>query len=405
MARPRNPVPTYANHKASGQARARIRNADGTETDVYLGPYNSPESRAAYARLLAELAGPAGVVTSPAADQRRKGGVLVLEVALAWDRFAEVHYRRADGTPTGEGKEFRYAIQYLTKLYGDTPAAGFGPLALQAVRSAMIADGLCRTRINKQVGRLKRVFKWAASQELVPAAVTAALETVDGLRAGRSAAVESVPVGPVPIADYLATLPHLTPTVRAMCEVLRLTGMRPGEVRLMRPCDVEKATPLWTYRPNQHKNKHRGKVRAVPIGPRAQAVLSVYLDDADGPDSRLFTPAKARTERYAEMRARRKSRVTPSQVNRKKPFAELLKRSRDYFSDHGFAAAVRRAAKKAKVRSWHPNQLRHLYGTEVRGLFGLEAAGAALGHTKLSATEVYAERDWGLAGRVAMEMG
>ena len=38
-------------------------------------------------------------------------------------------------------------------------------------------------------------------------------------------------------------------------------------------------------------------------------------------------------------------------------------------------------------------------------MFGLEHAGAALGHAKMSATEIYAERDAGLALEVAAKIG
>lgn len=51
MARPKNSVPTYRLHTPSGSARCWVNGAW-----VTLGKYNSPESRAEYARILAELA-------------------------------------------------------------------------------------------------------------------------------------------------------------------------------------------------------------------------------------------------------------------------------------------------------------------------------------------------------------
>src|SRR5262249_57610537 len=54
---------------------------------------------------------------------------------------------------------------------------------------------------------------------------------------------------------------------------------------------------------------------------------------------------------------------------------------------------------------WHVNQLRHSHATRVRKEFGLEAAGAVLGHAKLSVTEVYAERDLTVAATVAARIG
>jgi site-specific recombinase XerC len=58
-----------------------------------------------------------------------------------------------------------------------------------------------------------------------------------------------------------------------------------------------------------------------------------------------------------------------------------------------------------KSHRWHPNQLRHGYATKARKLFSLEHAGAALGHAKMSATEIYAERDASLANEVAARIG
>jgi site-specific recombinase XerC len=69
------------------------------------------------------------------------------------------------------------------------------------------------------------------------------------------------------------------------------------------------------------------------------------------------------------------------------------------------AHAVAVAAEKAGAPHWHPYQLRHSYATKVRKFHGLEAAGAALGHTRMSATEVYAERDEQLAVTVAAAIG
>ena len=46
MPRPKNTVPTYKLHKASGQAVMRITLPGGERKSVYLGVYGSPESKA-----------------------------------------------------------------------------------------------------------------------------------------------------------------------------------------------------------------------------------------------------------------------------------------------------------------------------------------------------------------------
>src|SRR5262249_60066482 len=53
-----------------------------------------------------------------------------------------------------------------------------------------------------------------------------------------------------------------------------------------------------------------------------------------------------------------------------------------------------------QVVHWHPNQLRHALGTEVRKQFGLEAAQVVLGHARADVTQVYAEKNLQLALKV-----
>ena len=62
-----------------------------------------------------------------------------------------------------------------------------------------------------------------------------------------------------------------------LVRIHRLTGMRPAEVCQLRPCDIDRTDEVWTYRPESHKNQHRGRDRVVPLGPKAQAVLLKYL--------------------------------------------------------------------------------------------------------------------------------
>ena len=47
----------------------------------------------------------------------------------------------------------------------------------------------------------------------------------------------------------------------------------------------------------------------------------------------------------------------------------------------------------------------HTAATNVRREMGYESAGATLGHTKMSATAIYAERNQGLADEAARRLG
>jgi integrase len=213
-------------------------------------------------------------------DRRRKqatGGASVAELLLAYWQHAQKYYRHPDGRPTTEIANLKPPLRRLRELYADKPAADLDSLALVAVRDGMIQDGLTRKSINKDIDRIKRVFKWAAAQKLVPITTYQQLTTLDGLRRGRSAARESAPVKPVPDCWVNETLPYLHPTVRAMAELQRATGMRPTEVCILRGCDIDMTGKIWTYRPSDHKNSYREHERIVAIGPRGQAALRPHL--------------------------------------------------------------------------------------------------------------------------------
>src|SRR3954468_22299816 len=103
-------LPKYRHYKPKDLAVVRI---DGR--DVYLGRYDSPESREKYRRVLAEwLAGsPVGPPARGAADTDSPS---VNEVILAFWRFAELHYRHTDGSPTEELASFRRTLRPLKEL-------------------------------------------------------------------------------------------------------------------------------------------------------------------------------------------------------------------------------------------------------------------------------------------------
>ncbi len=62
-----------------------------------------------------------------------------------------------------------------------------------------------------------------------------------------------------------------------MVRFQRLTGCRPIEVCLVRPCDVDTSGQVWVFRPESHKTEHHGRDRTICIGPKAQDILRKYL--------------------------------------------------------------------------------------------------------------------------------
>src|SRR5262249_60109588 len=128
------------------------------------------------------------------------------------------------------------------------PARDFDSASLEAIQEELVrGGGLCRTTINARVNRIRRVFRWAVRKRLVPVEVIQSIATVPGLQCGRTAAPEPEGVAPVAAELVNATLPFLPTPVRAMVELQRLTGCRPGEVIAMRAIDLRMTGPVWAY--------------------------------------------------------------------------------------------------------------------------------------------------------------
>jgi integrase len=225
---------------------------------------------------------------------------------------------------------------------------------------------------------------------------------VTGLRKWRSAARESRPVKPVAEAVVDAVRPHVAAQVWAMIELQRRTGMRPGEVCMMRSCDLNTAGPVWEYVPESHKTEHHGKGRTIYLGPRAQEALKPWLKTDLA--AYLFSPKEAMEAKSAGRRRDRKTPLTPSQRARTRK-ARPRRAPGERYDARSYYHAVRYGCRKAGVGNWHPNQLRHNAATHLRREFGLDVARVILGHSSPAVTEVYAEADREKARAVMERVG
>lgn len=414
-------VPKYRLHKSRGLAKVRINGRD-----IYLGPYGSPESHALYKRVVAEwLASNASPVTQPRTDAERSE-LTVNELVFAFLEHAKTYYVR-DGEETGEVQNLRYAVKPMVELYGGLPVVEFGPVALKAVRQVMIDLNWCRSLVNGRVNCIRRVFKWGVENEMIPPSSLHALQAVAGLKRGRCSVRESDPVKPVPDAVVEATCAAAPPTLAAMIRVQRLTGMRPGELVVMRTCDIDTSGKIWRFTPMRHKTEHHGRSRVVYLGPQAQRGLKPFL--RTDVRSFIFSPSDALGQIAEIKRSRRKTRVQPSQVRR----AERAKGRdlRPRYTTGSYARAIAYACDRAfphpelsqlrqsrmseeqlqtlkawrLAHRWSPNQLRHSAATFLRKQFGIEAARVVLGHSSADVTEIYAEQDLSRAAEVMGRVG
>ncbi len=412
-------IPRYCLHKPSGLARVIVEGKH-----VYLGEYDSEKSRQAYAQLICERFGNPLADNPPSAMGDNFPDISINELLVRYLDYAASYYS-LNGERTKEFGAMDDAVVPLRILFSHLPAREFGPLRLKAIQKYLVDEKRrCRTQINKQVERIRRVFGWAVGEELIPATVHEALKRVLSLRRGKTEAHEAPPVKPVDDAVVDATLPFVSPQIAAMIRVQRLSGARPSEIVTMRAIDIDMADDVWLYRPESHKNSWRDRERVIALGPQAQRAIQPLLDRA--PTACLFSPQEAeqwRNEQRALKRnADRKTPIYPCELRarilRKKARASTPKRraKRLHYDVDSYRRAVKYGIKRANdarlkqdkkaelLPSWHPYQLRHTAGTELRRLFGAEAVTLGLGNS-VDLVEVYAERDLDRLRQIARATG
>jgi len=394
MPKLQNRPPSYRHHRRSGQAVVTVHGRD-----VYLGAFGSPESKAAYGRAIADWAARSDEALSPGAMVIPKSDPIIAELVAAFLNHSATYYRRPDGTPTGEHDQMVASVRPLRQLYSRHRVADFTPTCLKSVRDAMIKAELSRGLINSRVNRIRRVFRWGVENELVSPGVLQALAAVAPLKAGRTVAREAPPVRPVPPEHIEAILPFLTRPVRAMVQLQATTGARPGEILVMRPCDITIHDDApWEFRPATHKLSHHGIDRCVFLGPRAQAVLAPFLE-LTAQDAYCFSP------RDAILDLRRRLPGKPASARQRLRMNGYKSAPRHRYTTNSYAGAIRVACKKAGVPHWSPNRIRHFVATKLRAAYGLDAAKTMLGHRNPSTTLIYAEADFDKARSIATVAG
>lgn len=370
--------PIYGLHATSGLARTTVNGKR-----VTLGKYNSPESRATFARIVEEW-------EAAHAERKPRGNseLTVSRLAVLFLQHAEREYVR-DGRPTGETKNFRMALQAMTDQFHGVRVLDFGPKKLKMLQQRLVEDGYAQQTINGITRRIKQVFDWAVSEEMISVNAAQSLKTVHGLRAGKTAARPPQPKPAVPEAAVDAVRPFVTKPVWGMLQFMLFTGCRPAECCSMMWSEIDTRGKVWMYTPKHHKTAHRGKHRVIHVGPQGQQVLNA-LRELSRSDY-VFDPE-----------------VGLQEFIRKQYGADAKVRSTvgACYSKHSLNAAVRKACDRAGIPRWSPGQLRKTRATLARQQGDLETAQQVLGHSSKSTTErFYAAVDLSRAEANALRFG
>jgi len=332
------------------------------------GAYDSVESRESYRQFLAER-----VFGTP--DQQSSPSLSVARLVTQYLDHAREYYQ--NGTRHSEYANLRVTLLWLGVNFGEISADKLGPLTLKKIQTALIKLKHSRGYVNTEVARIRRLYRWAVSEQLVKPDVLSALQSVQPLRAGHSVAQERARRIGVEWDVVCQTLAYCSPQIADMILIQWYTGVRSDSLCLMEGSQLEVDTSPWIWRP-RHKTEHLGVVAEIPIGPRCQRILERHLPAV----GYVFSPRVARSNpRYRE-------NYTSAS------YYQHISRAMDRAASFGHA-----------IPHWFPHQIRHSRARIVEREWGVEGARVALAHASLDATKVYSSRDLELAKSVATDLG
>ncbi len=387
-------LPTQLKHDTYSD-RAYVRWAGEKK---YFGKWGSQQSFEAFAAWLKER------IPNPPRVAVPQDKITVVDCIARYLVHAEAYYS-VNGEPSQEFVNVKAALDAVLKsVTVDTRAIDYGPKRLKDLQRSLAAAVVtprkkksatteiapqppklkyARTTINAMVNRIRRAFRWCASEELIPIELVTALESVPGLPKGRQMARESEPVTSVSFHVVADTLPYLSPTVAAMVQLQALGGMRPQDICGMTTGAIDTSGDIWLYRPAHHKGSHRDQLLVKALPKPAQDILRPLL--RANLAEPIFSPVDSKAWWISTWRKKDTPAKTPK------------RRIRTFYSSGSYGASIKLAIKQANkngesVPHWAPNQLRHAIATELRRTAGLEAAQAYLGHAKPDTTLIYAEQ-------------
>lgn len=367
-------LPVIREHKSSGRARIRM---DGKT--YWLGEYGSMEAQAEYNRVISfplRTGYPALPSTrSPGIKRETRSPVsapkkiTVKDLITKFTEWSKTYYRHPDGSSTREHQNFLHVTRPLQGMFGGCPIAEFGPAKLLLFREELIKRDLARKTINAMLRRLKQIFRWGVSRELVPVDVLSRLQTLESLQPNRGGKETSGSRGSVEWSLVQQVLPHLPKLLQAFCTVAYFSGARVGELAKLTTGQIETTSNPWVANLDRHKTSHHGKSRRIYLGPRAQEALSPWLMP-DDPDAVIFAP-----RRVDERQEKRQGKRLPGKI----------------YSRCGLSQCLKRAIARAAVPSFTLAQLRHSCAVNVTNSFDIETTRQLLSHSTVSMSRHYAQ--------------
>ena len=398
-------IPTYRKQPNADTAYVRLTDVKtGKRRQYALGEYNTPASREAYHRLIAQWE--ADGRRLPIVDRSTDDGPGLTIEDLCLQYWMGVKSEKSQP----EMHKIRSMIRLICQYHGSTQIENFGPRALSDLIHPMSMGDLSatparrpwtRTHLNQQTGRLKRMFRWGVAREIVPANVYHALTAVENVRTGTQGIKEGRKITTVDLDRVERTKPFLNRQIQALIELQIHTGARAGELLAMRPCDLDRSGDVWIYSLATHKMARFGKSKTIHLGPKSQRVIIPFLKRKS--DACIFSPAEAEVERRGKRSTRSNA---PGDRYIIQSYGKAIVRACARAFPFPLCMDLKHRQDWERANRWTPHQLRHTAATRIRAQYGLEAAQLMLGHSSAMITDaVYAERDQSKILAIAREVG
>lgn len=366
----------------NGRARVTLTDAvTGKRREYALGEYGTAQAEAKYHALMQKFSAMGKRLPFDARE-----GMSVVELVEGYWAHAKGRYQ------PNHLATIKSAITLLVRHYGDEPADEFGPLRLQELREIMVNHGLdgrrwSRGYVNAQINRIRSVFTWGVSMEIVRPETLTALKSVGPLKEGQTTAHETTPVESVDLQLVEGSIPEMPRQIRTMVELQLVTGARPGEIVRLKMRWVSKhSEELWIFTIPKGEAKVRSKPRPIPLGPRAIRAIEPFI--TTNPDAFLFSPADSLMESMGYVRGGERA---PGERYTTGSYRQAIQAA----CDKGFPVPEDCEDQKAwkKAHRWNPNQLRHWALSEIEYASDDRAASVVAGHSNHKITnEVYIHR-------------
>ena len=363
---------------------------------IQMGRWGSPEADAKFRQLQIQ------VLTDPTFSFLKQQGVTVDDLCLAYLDYAKEH-------DPSHYHGIKTAAKIFIEGFAGHAANSLDSRHFVTLQDMFVKHGVARTYCNMLMGYVRRILKWGSLRKLVSSVVLAEAKLVPDLVKGKTKAPEKKKRKDVPDVVVTRTLPYLLPTLRDMVQVQRLASMRPSEMIRMRPGEIDmenvhEGVVIWLYVPGTHKSDWRDDdiPRIIPLGKPEQEIIAARLEGKSDEDF-IFSPKDAMQEWYEQRAAKRKTKISPSQVKRMERTAKKPKRKiKDCYDANAYNRAITRAIEianrdlpdKEKIPHWTPYQLRHAGITEITKKTGnVNIAKAVAGHRNINTTLIYAHAD------------